>query len=303
MEKIPGWVDLQVNGHGGVDFSSPTLTEEAFVRAADAVISSGTAVFLPTVITSPAAVYRRNLPLLHRAVEKRGWQRHIPGVHLEGPFLSGAPGAIGCHNPDWIQTPSPEALAQLLEAAGGWVKMLTVAAGLPGIGVLIRLAVARGIAVSLGHHLADGAAITAAADAGATALTHLGNGLPNMLDRHHNPIWAGLAEDRLSAMIITDGHHLPPEVIKCIRRIKGAANTMVVSDASPATGMSPGPYRVLGNDAVLEPDGRLHNPRKGCLVGSAATMSDWMRYLASLELFTADELRRGGSDNPLHLVG
>lgn len=91
------------------------------------------------------------------------------------------------------------------------------------------------------------------ADAGAQALTHLGNGVPGMVPRHRNPIWAGLAEERLAAMIITDGHHLPPELIRVICKVKGAAKIIVTSDASPGAGLPPGPCRVFGSDAILEP--------------------------------------------------
>ena len=95
----PGWVDLQVNGHNGVNFSDPELTESEFLRAADELFAAGTAVFLPTLITSPAEVYRRNLPLIRRAVERHGLAGAVPGIHLEGPFI--ARGAIGSHNPEW----------------------------------------------------------------------------------------------------------------------------------------------------------------------------------------------------------
>jgi len=299
---IPGYVDLQVNGHAGVDFSSPELTVDAFLNAAEALLHAGTAVFLPTLITAPPELYRRNLAVIRAAVDKAGLQREIPGVHLEGPFLSSAPGAVGCHDPACIQVPDPAALDLLRAECGDFIRLLTVAADQPGVEALIRHARSCGIAVSLGHHLADAAQIHRAALAGAQALTHLGNGVPNQLDRHRNPIWAGLAEDDLTAMIITDGHHLPPEVIKCMVRAKGAAGIIVVSDAAPVTGLPPGPYHMLGNDAVLETNGRFHNPAKGCLVGSASTMKRCMDYLASQELLTSEELEQVGYHNPLALI-
>ena len=104
-------------------------------------------------------------------------------------------------------------------------------------------------------------------------LTHLGNGIPNLLDRHRNPVWAGLAEDSLTAMLIADGHHLPADVIKVMIRCKSPEKIIIVSDASPATGFAPGHYTVMGNDAILEPNGKLYNPHLQCLVGSASTSS------------------------------
>ena len=303
MNTIPGYVDLQVNGHCGVDFSSSQLTGDEVVRVTEQLLAAGTVTFLPTLITSPPERYCRNVALIRDAVEKAGLRQHVPGVHLEGPFLSSLPGAVGCHNPAFIQQPSSAALDRILGESGDYVRLLTVAADQPGAEGLIRHARGKGIAVSVGHHLADAAQIGDAAAAGAVALTHLGNGLPNQLDRHCNPIWAGLGEDRLTAMIITDGHHLPPELIRVIIRCKGAAKIIVVSDASPITGFPPGRYHTLGNDATLEPNGKFHNPAKKCLVGSASTMKQCMDYLASLEILSGEELNMVGYENPLKLIG
>lgn len=298
----PGWVDLQVNGHNGVFFSDPQLPAEAFLRAAEAVLASGTAIFLPTVITGAPEVYRRNLRLIGNAVRSHGLERQIPGIHLEGPFLSAKPGAVGVHNPAWIQPPSAEAVRRLFDAADGFLKLITIAAEVPGAEEAIREARRLGIAVSVGHHLAGSAEIHRAAEAGAQLLTHLGNGIPNQLDRHRNPVWAGLAEDALSAMLITDGHHLPAEVIKVMIRCKTPEKILIVSDASPATGFAPGRYTVMGNDAILEPNGKLYNPHLQCLVGSASTLSRCMEFLDSLELLSETELRMAGRDNALRIL-
>ncbi|UKI33225.1 MAG: N-acetylglucosamine-6-phosphate deacetylase [Lentisphaeria bacterium] len=300
--RNPGWVDLQVNGCGGVDFSDPCLTQSAFLRAAEQVLKSGTELFLPTLITSKLAVYRRNLVLIQAAVERFGLGKNIPGVHLEGPFISPVPGAAGAHNPEWIIPPKPETVEQLLNCAPGFIKLVTLGADTDGAQEAIRLLRRHDVAVSIGHHMANAAQIASAADAGAQALTHLGNGVPGMLPRHANPIWAGLAEDRLIAMIITDGHHLPAEVIRVICRTRSVEKIIVTSDASPAAGFSPGPCHVLGNDAVLDPSGRLYNPKTGFLVGSAAMLADCMNVLESLELFSEKELLRVGRENALALL-
>jgi len=303
MTTIPGFVDLQVNGFGGVDFSSPDLTQEDFLRACRRLFSAGTAAFLPTVITSSAETYRRNLPLIAAAMALPEFRGHLPGIHLEGPFISREPGAVGAHDPESVRPPSIEFFDQLCEWAGGTVRLLTLAADQPGAAELARHAAGRDVRVSLGHHLAVDADLQRLADAGACALTHLGNGLPNMLPRLANPIWAGLAEDSLTAMIITDGHHLPRAALTAIVRAKGANRLIVVSDAAPLAGLPPGRYTTLGNEAVLEPSGLLHNPAKGCMVGSSATIFQCMNHLASLKLLTPAELIRVGFCNPLRLIG
>ena len=301
---IPGFVDVQVNGFVGVDFSAEALTEEAFLHAGHALIARGTAAFLPTLITLPEARLRRNLSLIARALKRdAALARHVPGIHLEGPFVSKEPGAIGAHDPTAARLPDIVAFERFHEWSEGRLRLLTLAAELPGAAELACHAVRRGVAVACGHQLAAPADLTRLADAGATALTHLGNGMPNLVHRHNNPLLAGLAEARLQVLFIPDGHHLPRHVLTLFARAAGADRLIATSDAASAAGLPPGAYTVLGNRAVLEPSGLLHNPEKQCLVGSSATLLACMNVLHELGLFTLDELLRIGFHNPLALIG
>ena len=300
---IPGFVDLQVNGHMGCDFNGLDLTAEGLAHACRQLLAGGTAAFLPTLGTSPTEVYERNLPMIAAAVENDEFRGRLLGLHIEGPFLSPEPGARGAHNPEWMRPGDLGLLKRMLGWAGGHVRLLTLAPEAAGAEKLARYAADRGITVSVGHTLATPDDLRRMVDAGATAFTHLGNGLPNLIHRHHNPIWAALANDDLTVMLITDGHHLPPEAIKTMIRAKGVAKVVVVSDASHLAGMPPGRYSTADNEIVLEPSGKLHNPAKECLVGSSATMMQCMNHLASLGLLTADELLAVGFGNPLALVG
>ena len=301
--NMPGFVDLQVNGYLGVDFSAPELTAEAFSRAADALLAAGTAAFLPTVITRPLDTYRRNLERMAAAMEAPGYRGRLLGFHLEGPFISPEPGAVGAHNPAWVRAPDIDTLERLQAWAKGKIRLLTVAAERPGAPELIAHAVKTGITVALGHQLAGADDLARAADAGATALTHLGNGLPHLLNRHDNPIWDGLAEDRLTAMLITDGHHLPPRVLQSMIRAKQPSRVVVTSDASPIAGLPPGRYETLGNVAVLTETGRLYNPDTGYLVGSGSIMLQCMNTLAAQNRCDLPTLLRLGVDQPLALLG
>ena len=303
MRKIKGWVDLQVNGYVGVNFSSMELTKDDARKACREILSSGTAIFLPTIITSPDEVYERNLPLMAEVIGDKEFAGKIPGFHFEGPFLSQEKGASGAHNPEWMLKPDVNYFKKLSKLCGGKIKMLTVAAELEGACKLIRYASNSGTAVSLGHQLANSADFAKAAGAGAKALTHLGNGLPNLLPRHPNTIWDGIAEDLLIPMIITDGHHLPPSVIKTIIRAKGADNCIVVSDAAPIAGLKPGKYECFGGDVVLDRNGRLYNPKLNCLAGSSFNMTKCMNYLKGLSLLSDKELIKVGYENPLRLIG
>ena len=301
---IPGFVDLQVNGFVGVDFSSEALTEEAFVHAGHTLIGRGTAAFLPTLITGSEARLHRNLALMASALKRDATlARHVPGFHLEGPFISKEPGAVGAHDPAAVHAPDIACFERLYARSEGRLRLLTLAAELPGAAELARHAVKRGVAISCGHQLAGPDVLARLAEAGATALTHLGNGMPNFVHRHNNPLLAGLAEERLKILFIADGHHLPRHVLKVFARAAGPDRLIATSDASPAAGLPPGAYDVLGNKAVLEPSGLLHNTAKQCLVGSSATLLDCMNVLHSLGLFTLDGLVRIGFQNPLALIG
>ena len=101
--SIPGFIDLQVNGFLGVDFSGSDLTEDKFVYACRELFKTGTAAFLPTLFTSPEEVYERNLPLISGVMNRDEFKGRLLGIHLEGPFMSSKPGAVGAHNPEWIR--------------------------------------------------------------------------------------------------------------------------------------------------------------------------------------------------------
>lgn len=301
--NIPGFVDLQVNGYQGIDFSSPQLTPDAFGEACRQLLGHGTAAFLPTIITSSLSTYRRNLPLMAEMMASPEFKNRLLGLHVEGPFISKLPGAVGAHNPDWVQPPSVDVLEQLQNWADGRIQILTIAAESNGAVELAARAVEMGITVSLGHHLPDERDLQRLVRVGAKALTHLGNGMPNLIDRHRNQIQMGMAEDELTAMIITDGHHLPAYLIKNIIRAKGTDRVVVVSDASPLAGIPPGHYEAMGNKVILEESGLLHNPQKQCMVGSSGTMLECMNYLASLNILSLDDLLKLGFYGPMKLLG
>ena len=301
--KIPGLVDLQINGYKGIDFSDVRLTPDDFVRACRGVFDAGTTAFLATVVTSPKELYAHNLPIIAAACQRDEFRGRLLGIHIEGPFISPKDGARGAHDSQWVAQPEVGFLEQLIDLADGTVKLITIAADLEGAEDLARYAAGRGIPVSLGHQMASEDDLRRLVRAGAVSLTHLGNGVPALLGRHENPIWAGLANDDLVAMIIADGHHLPASLLKTIIRTKGAGRCVVVSDATSPAGLEAGRYHVLGHDVILEETGRLHDPQTGYLAGSSAMMLDCMNHLASLDLVNIDELVAMGFTNPLRLIG
>jgi len=295
--------DLQVNGYLGVDFSSPELTEETCTQAVGGYLKDGATMFLPTVITSAEEIYQRNLGILSKVCRQPEFRDGVPGFHLEGPFLSDKPGAVGAHNPLWTKVPDLGTFEKLQEAADGMIRMITIAAEVEGAAEFCKAVSEQGVCVSLGHQLAGYDDLTRLADAGAKAITHLGNGMPNQVNRHDNSLINGLIHPDLVPMIITDGHHLPARLVEGIIRLRGVDNVVFVSDASPVAGLPPGKYNTLGNPCVLEENGKLHNPEKQCLVGSSFTMQRCADFLSNTLLIEGEQIERMGFQNAFNLIG
>lgn len=298
-----GFVDLQVNGYKGVNFNSPDLTVEDIHRTTRALACAGTIAYCPTLPTGNGAICERNLRLFARAMEDREWGGHILGIHLEGPFISPLEGARGAHPPKHIRNPDIKFLERLQECADGHIAILTLAPETPGALSLIRQAIKAGIRVSMGHHLADDDAMKKAVKAGATASTHLGNGLPNMINRHQNPLWWQLACDDIYGMFITDGHHLPADFIKVALRAKTTGRFIVVSDSVHIAGLPPGNYTFLDDKVVLAPNGRISFADTPYLAGSSANMIQCMNHLGELKLLSERNLWQVGRENPLRFLG
>ena len=298
-----GFVDLQVNGYLGINFSAPGLTVEKVDFVTRNLIEQGTIAYCPTVVTSPMEVYRENLPVIAGAMDKPELGSHILGIHLEGPFISPLEGACGMHNKEFVKAPDTGLYEHFQELASGKIVLVTVAPELKKAGSLIRhVTKDRNVTVSLGHHMAKKEEIGLAVEAGARACTHLGNGIPRMLDRHDNPIWPQLAEDSLIGMFITDGYHIPPEFIKTALRVKTPERFIVTSDASAIAGLPHGTYKVNGMEVILEESGRIRSPGNNYLAGSNANMTRCINVLSSLGELDEDQLWKIGFTNPLRLI-
>ncbi|MBP7671180.1 N-acetylglucosamine-6-phosphate deacetylase [Candidatus Gracilibacteria bacterium] len=295
------YVDLQVNGYGGVDFSSPELTGDDVKRATDLLADQGTVAFCPTIITSSHDVYERNLTLLARYINGQLGDQML-GIHLEGPFISPIDGAIGCHPREHSKLPDIRAMQSMIDRADGAIAIVTLAPELDGAIELIKFLVENQIVVSLGHHLASTEEIELAVRAGAKASTHLGNGIPKILSRTSNPIVDQLANDQLTGMFITDGHHLPTNFIKVALRAKGLGRFIVTSDAAPIAGLEPGRYNWAGNELILHESGVIYSQTSGTLAGSASTMKMCAEVLRRECELTDDEIGMVTYSNPLNLL-
>lgn len=267
--ELPGLFDLQVNGFAGVDFNGPGLTVERVELALEQLRATGVTRCLPTLITSSITDFARNARVFSAV-------RHpaIAGIHMEGPYLSTEEGARGAHPPEHLLPAYRDDFDLRQGAAGGLIRLVTLAPEVPGALSLIEHLTASGVRVAIGHTTASPATIADAIAAGATLATHVGNGCAQVLPRHPNVIWEVLAADALFASLIVDGHHLPPSTVKAMVRAKGAERTILVTDAVAAAGCAPGTYTIGGTRSVLGEDGRVSLPGTPYLAGSSLRLND-----------------------------
>lgn len=254
----PGLVDLQVNGYGGQEFSSAELTPEKVAGIAQVMEGFGVTRFCPTLTTESIEVLCHALRTVARACDQSPQVgRRVAGIHLEGPYITPEDGARGAHPRQHCRTPDWDEFQRLQDAALGRIRLLTMSPEFDGSLEFIQKVVRSGVLVAIGHTAATPARIREAVDAGARMSTHLGNGSHLVLDRHHNYLWAQLAEDRLVASLIGDGHHLPPELVKVFVRAKTPERCVLVSDLSGQAGQAPGRYASPFCDIEILPSGRL----------------------------------------------
>lgn len=272
---VPGLVDLQVNGFGGIDFAAADLA--SYRRAGEALLECGVTAFQPTLITAPEDELEAALAEVPRsAVGPR-----VLGAHLEGPFLS--PLRLGAHPVTARRDPDPELLERLL--AAGPVSEMTLAPELHGALELIDVLNARGVVVSCGHSDATAEQANRAFDRGAATVTHLFNAMRPLGHRDPGIAGAALAREDVIVQLILDGHHLAEETARVVWRA-AAGRIALVSDAIAAAGIGDGTYR-LGNVDVEVRDGVARRP-DGVLAGSSLTLIEAVRRLHALGVPLAD---------------
>ena len=299
-----GWIDLQVNGYAGVDFNAPGLTVEAVKSVTERLAADGTVGYLPTLVTGDPEMLIATIRTVVAARRKYAvCERNVLGFFLEGPFISDKPGAVGTHPVEWVHAPDLRLFQRFQDAAEGSIRLVNVAAEVPGMPAFVKALTDSGVVVSLGHQLATSAAdIEPCLMAGAKAFTHLGNGIPNEVNRHDNIVYTALVEDRAAVMFIPDGHHLPDTMLKLYCRAVPIDRLIAVSDAQYPAGLPPGEYEVCGAHARLEPNGLLWNPARNCLVGATTPIGKCMEILRNRVGLTDSECRRIGHDNALRLI-
>jgi N-acetylglucosamine-6-phosphate deacetylase len=299
---VPGFVDIHIHGAGGRDVMEGTRESLEIISAT--VAARGTTSLVATTVTASEKETRESVAdianfILHSSeFPARELSAEILGIHFEGPFIS--PARRGVHPAKWIARPSPEMLAQFLEAARGTAQILTLAPELPGALDLIAVARRAGLVVSLGHTDATYEQAQAGIEAGASHAAHVFNAMRPFSHRGTGVIGAVLTSPKVSAELIADGVHVDEPAMRILIELKSPERVILVSDGMSATGMPDGKYQ-LGMFEVKVSGGVARNA-EGKLAGSTLTLDRALRNIVALGVPLSSALRMLTA-NPARQIG
>jgi len=299
-----GLVDLQINGFAGIDFNQFPITSEGLLQVIEALMKKGVTSFLPTIITNSDERIIDLLRNIDQLLKQNPYiSSFIPGIHLEGPFISPEAGARGAHDFQFIKAPDWSLFQEFQEASGHRIKIVTLSPEWKEAPAFIKKCVQQDILVAIGHTIASPEQIQEAVDAGVRLSTHLGNGAPLMLPRNNNFIFEQLAQPKLCATLIADGFHLPNSFLKIALQVK-SDNAVLVSDSTQFAGMKPGIYKThIGGKVLLQDNHRLCTfENDKILAGSAVSLLDCVQHLYQSEIRSLQQAWNLASERPGNIL-
>ena len=281
----PGYVDLQLNGGWGHDFTSDP---GAIGAVAARLPATGVTAFVPTIVTSTSDQRRAALATWRPSAPPSGRPAGAAplGLHFEGPLIS--PARAGAHATHLIAAPDEVELDAWRREDG--VLIVTLAPEVPGAPATIRALVERGIVVAIGHTACTPDEFRAARAGGATLVTHLFNAMAAFDHRAPGPVGATLADDAVVAGVICDGIHVDPVAVQLAWRALGPNRFLLVTDAMAALGLdattagtttdpASATHRLAGREVVVGPSGV--RTAEGVLAGSDLAMDQAVRNLVA----------------------
>ncbi len=302
----PGLFDNQINGYKGVSFvdMGGELTLDGIALITRSLWEKGVTTYLPTLTTNDKQIFLKNFALLAKAKEDPELLGSIAGFHLEGPYISPVDGFRGAHPLKYVRKPDWNEFMELYQASGKNILQVTLAPEAEGAADFIAKCRENNIVVGLGHHNGSMKDVAAAIDNGAKIATHFGNGCANSINRHLNPLWPQLSDDRLMLSIIGDGFHLLPEEIKVFYKVKGPEKIVITSDVSPLGGLTPGKYlNVIGDTLELTPEGAVMYPAQKVLSGSGSALNKGVGNVMKVTGCSLAQVIQMASTNPAKLYG
>ena len=303
----PGFIDMHTHGAGGHDFMDGT--EEAIKGACMTHLSHGTTSIVPTTLTCLNSELFNFFQVFRKV--KTGWHEgpNLLGIHLEGPFFNAA--QAGAQDPKFLQLPTRENFMPILEAGGADIMRISVAVELEGALELGEELKKRGIIAAIGHSDATYAEVAKAVEAGYSFVTHLYSGM-SALHRVGPYRVLGVVEsaylfDELGVEIISDGKHLPPELLRLIVKNKGIDNICLITDSMRGAGMPEGSRPKLGSltngQETLIRDGVAMMPDLKAFAGSVCTTDRCVRTMYKLTGVSLPDAVRMMTANPARALG
>lgn len=263
---IPGFVDLQVNGHAGIDLLR--VKDSSDIRKVSRTLfNSGVAAYLPTLITGPIENHLRVLSLIEQVrKEPLPGEAVIIGTHLEGPFISSK--KPGVHPLKYILDPDIKLLGDFIRTAK--ISQVTLAPELPKAVEVIKFLVDSGVVVSLGHSDADTKQANDGFNAGAVTVTHLWNAMRKQSENQPGLAQVALERDDVIIQLIIDGIHLDKQLV--IDSVKQCSNRFIVTvDAVSAAGLGDGKFQL--GEVDIEVKNNRASRSDGTLAGGVGSLS------------------------------
>ncbi len=284
---LPGFIDVHVHGGRGYDFADDS--PEAFDQISRFHASCGTTSLIATIYPQPPEKLEASIRRLRDYCETAPPGRILEGIHLEGPFLNPKmPGAI---RPEYLWPATVESFNRLLEIAGPWARVMTIAPEIPGAMSVLRAAALRKVVgtpgdgmphplhMSIGHSNAPYEDIAEAIDNGLEGVTHIFNAMPPMHHRRPGVLAGTLLRDELFVEVIADAVHVHPAVLQLLLKVKGHDKIILVTDAIRAAGQPDGTYDFSGQQVVVR-EGRAYLANSpDTLAGSTVTLDRSLRTM------------------------
>ncbi len=291
----PGLVDIHVHGGEGHDAMDPGDTG----GLSEFLARGGVTSFLPTTHTAPHERIMEAVEAIGRGI-RGGVSGATPlGIHMEGPYIS--PEMCGAQNADHIRPPDIGEIAEIYEASGGSLRIVTLAPEREGGLDTIRWLASRGVVAAAGHTEATHDVMMDAIDAGLSHATHLFNQMKPLHHREPGASGAALTDDRVTVELVADGFHLHPATLRIASRLKGPGKTALVSDSVPPTGLPEGEYDFGGRRITVSGGRSLLD--SGRLAGSTITLGDAVRNMVRLAGSSLREAIEMASTTPARIAG
>ena len=294
---LPAYSDIHTHGYFGIDayFGEKQDIEEW----AEKLYTTGVTTFMPSLVSLPLdsilEQFRKYDGIIHG--QKKG--ARVLGIRCEGPYLSKE--KRGAHNIDYLRIPELEEIEELFRKGQGILKIIDIAPETGDFAEIVRIASKYGIRVSAGHSNATYAQSMAAFDHGASMVTHFFNAMSGLTHSDSGMVGAGLLNKTVPLEIIADFHHVPPESIRIIDRMRGMGRVVLISDSLPIGGSTGGHFSIGGLD-ILENGGVAWIKGTDTIAGSVLTLDRAVQNLAGMG-FPIGQLAHAASTIQSEILG